>query len=210
LLLLQLGCKVGPRYRTPSAPVPANFKETSDWKQAEPQDTTLKGSWWEMFADAQLTALEEQVNVSNQDIAAAEARFRAARAAIGVAKADLFPTLTVGAASTTSRVSSSRTVSRTGFSSGTGTFYQLPMDVSYEADAWGRIRGTVEASTATAQANAADTETLRLSVHSELALDYFQLRGLDEEQKLFQSSIAAFEQALQLTTNRYKQGVVSQ
>ncbi len=203
-------CTVGPKYKVPTSPTTAAFKETKDWKQAEPQDATLRGKWWEMYGDPDLNALEEQVNVSNQNIAAAEGRFRAARAAVRVANAGRYPTVTIGANSSTSQISVNRsTASRTAFSTGTGSVYQIPIDVSYEADVWGRIRRTIEANVDAAQASAADVETIRLSSYSELADDYFQLRGLDEELKLFQTNIGDYEQALQLTMNRYNQGVAS-
>src|SRR5215469_935134 len=170
--------------------------------------------------NSELNALEAQVNISNQNIAAAEAQFRAARAAIRVARSGLFPTVTVVPNTTTSQfpvtrsgsntnvISGSNTVST--FSSGTNTFYQLPLDLTYEVDLWGRIRRTIESDVANAQASAADIETIRLSTHAELAVDYFQLRELDEEQKLYVSTIGAFQEALQLTLNRYHQGVASQ
>jgi NodT family efflux transporter outer membrane factor (OMF) lipoprotein len=205
------GCKVGPKYTIPPAPVPANFKEQppANWKEAQPQDTLLKGNWWEIFGDAQLNALEEQVNVSNQNIAVAEAQFRAARAAVGIANADLFPTVTVSPTANNSRFASTRTLNLPGFNVGTGTFYQLPINVSYEADLWGRIRSNIAANIATAQATAADLENVRLSMQADLAQDYFQLRGLDEEARLYESTIAAFQRALELTNNRYEEGVAS-
>ena len=209
-VLLLSSCKVGPHYHTPSAPIPPSFKESAEWKQAEPQDSRLRGDWWQTFGDPDLNMLEEQIDVSNQNIAAAEARFRAARAAIGITGADLAPTLTVGGSSTTSRISPNRATGRPSFSAVTGTFYQLPIDLSYEADAWGRVRRTIEGNVDTAQATAADLETMRLSMHAEAAVDYFQLRGLDEEEQTLQASIVAFEKGLELTTNRYRQGVVSQ
>jgi len=199
LLIILTSCSVGPKYRTPTAPVSPAFKETAGWKQAQPQDDVLREKWWELFSDPQLNTVEEQVNVSNQTIAVAEAEFRAARAAIGVARSGLFPALNVGASAVTSRTSTSPNRAS----------YVLPMQLSYEADVWGRIRRSIEAQVASAQASAADIETARLSIHSELALDYFELRGLDEQQRLFEATVAAFDQALQLTTNRYNQGVVS-
>jgi multidrug efflux pump len=208
-LMLLNACKVGPKYRVPAAPIPPAFKETAEWKQAAPQETNARGNWWEVFEDETLNMLEQQVNVSNQDIAAAEARFRAARAGVRVAKADLYPTVTVSPQTTTARIPTNRISSRTGLSSVNGTFYQLPIDVTYEVDAWGRIRNNIQANKATTQATAADIETVRLSSHAELAMDYFQLRGLDGEKKLFEETIKAFERALELTRNRYKQGVVS-
>jgi NodT family efflux transporter outer membrane factor (OMF) lipoprotein len=210
LLLFLSSCKVGPTYKTPATPVPATFKESADWKPADPQETALRGKWWEAFNDPQLSTLEEQVDVSNQNVATAEAQFRAARAAIKVARADLFPTVTAGVSATNSRISPNRSPGRPGFNVTTGTVYQIPIDVSYEADVWGRIRRTIEANADLAQATAADLETIRLSMHAELAVDYFQLRGLDEDSRIFRENITAFEQNLQLTINRYNQGIVSQ
>ena len=152
LWLLLSSCKVGPTYKTPPAPVSTNFKEPppANWKEAQPQDTALRGNWWEMFGDAQLNALEEQVNVTNQNIAAAEAQFRAAQAAVRVAGANLFPTVTIGANVTTTRTPPTRTSTRLGFNVGTATFYQLPIGVSYEADLWGQVRRNIEANIETA------------------------------------------------------------
>ncbi|HYR41913.1 MAG TPA: efflux transporter outer membrane subunit [Terriglobia bacterium] len=213
-------CSVGPKYKTPPAPVPPafkepppdNFKETDQWKPAAPRDDTLRGNWWEMFGDTQLNDLEAQVNTSNQNIAAAEAQFRAARAAVQAARSGLFPTLTLNAGTTRSGGGGNRAVVGAGnvVRASSGTFYTFPLDLSYEVDVWGRVRRTMEASAATAQASAADLETIRLSTHAELALDYFELRGLDEEQRLFEQTVAGFEEALQLTTNRFNQGVVSE
>jgi NodT family efflux transporter outer membrane factor (OMF) lipoprotein len=212
---LLYGCTVGPKYRVPASPSapafkeppPSNFKESGEWKPADPQDATVRENWWETYGDSLLNDLESQVNVSNQNIAGAEAQFRSARAAIRVAKSGLFPTVTIGANSTSSQNASSF-VNRGGVG-GTGTFYQIPLDVTWEADLWGRIRRAIENNVDLAQASGADLETIRLSMHSELALDYFQLRGLDEETKLFQASIASYEEALQLTVNRYNQGIAS-
>src|SRR6266436_4871474 len=220
LLCFLSACSVGPKYKTPPAPVPPafkepppdNFKETDEWKPAAPQDDRLRGNWWEMFSDPQLNDLEAQVNVSNQNIAAAEAQFRAARAAVQAARSGLFPSLTLNAGSTRSGGGGNRAVVGAGnvVRASNGTFYTLPLDLSYEADVWGRVRRTIEAAAATAQASAGDLETIRLSTHAELALDYFELRGLDEEQRLFDQTVAGFEQALELTTNRFNQGVVSE
>jgi len=207
-LLLTASCSVGPKYRTPSAPVPPAYKQAVDgWKEAHPQDGTIRGIWWDMFVDPQLNALEEQVDISNQTLAVAEAQFRSARAAIRVARSDLFPTVTPTFTATKFRTSPGGLTTGTRLSS--GTFYTLPFDVSYEADLWGRVRNTVQSQIATAQASAADLETARLSIHAELATDYLQLRGLDEQQRLFDATVAAYERALELTMNRYNEGVSS-
>ena len=212
LFLVAAGCTVGPKYKLPASPATPNFKEPppNNWKEAQPQDSELRGNWWEIFGDADLNGLEDQVNVSNQNIAAAEARFRSARAAIRIARSGLFPTVTVGANSTTQRVSPNRANSGALITTGPTTLYELPLDINYEVDLWGRVRRMIEANVDVVQATAADVETIRLSMHAELAQDYFQMRGLDDEEKLFQSTIVAYQQALQLTTNQYNQGFVSQ
>ncbi len=212
VLCMVCACAVGPNYKRPSAPVPASYKEqnlaegeASPWKAAEPSDATARGKWWETFGDPQLNALEDQVDVSNQNIAQAQAQYRGARAAVRGARADYFPTVSTSPSVTRSRTGSSRTSP----TPTTVTQYELPVDASYEVDVWGRVRRSVESSVAGAQASAADLEAVRLSMHAELAADYFQLRGLDSEKQLLDSDVAAFEKALQLTLNRFNQGVVS-
>jgi NodT family efflux transporter outer membrane factor (OMF) lipoprotein len=212
LAAMAAACTVGPRYERPAAEVPPAFKEQppAGWKTAQPQDGALRGAWWEAYGEPRLNALEEQVAVSNQSLAQAEAQFRGARAAVALARAGLFPTVSVGAQVTTSRGSSSRSSSGAGSAqSGTATVYQVPVDVSYEADVWGRVRSGIEANIASAQASAADVETIRLSLQAELAVDYFQLHGLDQERQLLDSTAAAYETALKITTNRHDQGVAS-
>jgi NodT family efflux transporter outer membrane factor (OMF) lipoprotein len=211
------GCAVGPKYARPSALAPPmykeepppDFKEHEGWKLAAPADETLRGKWWEIFKDPQLNALEEQVNVSNQNLAQAEAQYRAARAAVHVARAGRYPTVTGGVLTTGSHQSANRGVGR-GFTVGTQSDSQIPFNFSYEADIWGRVKSTIDASVANAQATAAELETMRLTLHAELAADYFQLHGLDAEKKLLDSTVEAYGKALQLTINRYNQGVVSQ
>jgi NodT family efflux transporter outer membrane factor (OMF) lipoprotein len=217
LALLATACLVGPNYKTPSTDVPAAFKEQpppgvapGDWKPAQPQDAAHRGKWWEIFGDASLNALEEQVAVSNQTLAQAEAQFRGARAAVKEARAGLFPTVTAGASVTNSRAGAGRATSTSGTAgNGTTTVYQVPIDVSYEADVWGRVRRLIEANVATAQASAADVETMRLSLQAELAADWFQLHGLDQQRQLLDSAIAGYEKTLQINVNRHNQGVAS-
>ncbi|HEX5854173.1 MAG TPA: efflux transporter outer membrane subunit [Thermoanaerobaculia bacterium] len=212
LSLLLSGCAVGPNYKRPTAPVPAAYKEAqppagdtaaamAQWKPAEPRDDASRGKWWELFEDPDLNALEEQVNVSNQNIAQAEAQFRGARAAVRGARADFFPTVTASASATRSKGTTAPAA--------TTTVYALPVDLSYEVDVWGRVRRGVEASVAGAQASAADLETVRLTMHTELALDYFELRGIDTQRQLLDANVAAYDKALQMTMNRFNQGVVS-
>jgi NodT family efflux transporter outer membrane factor (OMF) lipoprotein len=211
LALLASACTVGPKYQRPTAVIPPAFKESppAGWKAAQPQDGALKGKWWEIFNDPQLNALEEQVNVSNQNIAQAEANFRNARAAIMVARAAHYPTVNGGTSATAVRQSSNRSFAGRGFATSTVADYLLPLSASYELDVWGRIRRIIEASVDNAQATAADLETARLLMASELAADYFQMRGLDAERQLLDSAVGAYEKALQLTTDRFHQGIAS-
>lgn len=205
-------CSVGPNYVRPAVNVPAGYKEVDGWKLAQPQDDTLRGAWWAMFGDPELNALESEIDISNQNIAAAEAAFRQARALVQEARAQYFPTVTIGfGATSTSR---STTISGAGAGSSssgrtTTTQYSLPVDVSWEIDVWGRIRRLVESRRAGAQASAADVETARLSARAELAQDYFQARALDAEQKLLDETVADYQKSLELTHNRYAAGVVS-
>ncbi|MFB3884851.1 MAG: multidrug efflux RND transporter permease subunit [Thermodesulfobacteriota bacterium] len=202
------GCKVGPNYVKPDTEVPTSYKEAEGWKRAQPGDHLIRGAWWEIFNDPELSALEVEINISNQNVAGAEARFRQALAVAQAARSAFFPTVTVG----TSVVRSSRS---TTLSQGektkrtTSTDYLLPGVVSWELDVWGRVRRLAEAGTASAQASAADIETIRLSVQAELAQNYFLLRALDGQKQLLEETITAYQKTLELTRNRYSGGVVS-
>ena len=207
-------CTVGPNYVRPSAPAPVQdaFKESEGWKVAQPADGRLSGAWWQLFNDPQLTALEEQVVISNQTIAAAEAQVRQARALVQASRAGYYPTVTVGASVTRSqRGVASSTIG--GVSTGSGvsnsTAYSLPFDLSWEADVWGKIHRTVEASRDSAQASEADLAAARLSAQAELAQDYFLLRIQDAQKVLLDETVAAFQKALDLTRNRYQGGVAA-
>jgi NodT family efflux transporter outer membrane factor (OMF) lipoprotein len=203
---------VGPKYRQPSAPAPQafkeqppdSFKESDGWKRSQPSDQVLRGKWWELFGDSTLNELEEQVTISNQDLKAAEARFREARALIRFNRAAQFPTITVGSGISSVRASSNRPNFRSS-SNATGDFV-LPFDLSYELDVWGRVRRTVAAAREEAQASAADLETVRLSLQAELAFDYFELRAADAQRQLLDDTVKAYADALKLTTNRYVGG----
>ncbi len=209
-LFLSPACMVGPDYKRPAAPVPAAYKENANWPAAQPSDSTLRGNWWEIFGDPSLIALEEQVTVSNQTLKEAQAQFLQARAAVRFSRAAFFPVLTVSPSA--SRVRESGTQPFSGpFSAGvTANDFTIPFDASYEADVWGRVRRTVEAARAGAQASAADVETVSLSLHAELALDYFQAHSLDAEIQLLNSTVTSYTKALELTQSRYKGGVASQ
>ena len=209
-LLLLSGCSVGPRYAKPATVTPPEYKELpQNWKTAQPSDEIAKGKWWEIFQDPQLNALEEQINVSNQTLKGAQAQYEQARAIVRVNRSNLYPTVTAGVTATRSHLSSDRPNGALA-SKSTYTDLQLPFDASYEADVWGRVRRTVEAARANAQANAADLESVRLSLHAELASDYFQLRTLDADYQLLNSTVQAYGKALELTQNRYSGGISSQ
>jgi len=210
VLIFLGGCTVGPNYVRPVAMpvIPASYKEVNGWKPAQPKDEVIKGSWWQVFNDPQLNALEEQVAVSNQNVLAAEASFRQANALIQSAKAGYYPTITAGAS--VSRAHTSATLGNFGNSSKSdSTTYTLPVDISWEADIWGRVRRSVEASRAGAQASEADLAALRLSSQAQLAQAYFQLRAQDAQKELLDATVAYYQKSLDLTKNRYASGVAA-
>jgi NodT family efflux transporter outer membrane factor (OMF) lipoprotein len=211
IAVLQLsGCMVGPKYHTPVAETPSAYKEVGDWKPAQPNDQNLGGSWWTIFQDPELDALERQVNVSNQNLKAAEAQYRQARAAVRYARADYYPTLTTAPSATRSRTSAHRPPPNSIFNGITTNDFVVPFDLSYEIDVWGRVRRTVESNREQAQASAADLATVNLSMHADLAIDYFQARSLDAEEQLLNSTVKEYEQALELIQNRYAGGIASE
>jgi NodT family efflux transporter outer membrane factor (OMF) lipoprotein len=206
--LLIGGCSVGPKYVKPAAEIPPAYKENANWKPAQPSDQAQKGNWWEIFQDPQLNALEEKVNVSNQTLRAAADRFQEARAVFRQTRSPLFPLVTASVTPTQNRQSKNRAL----HGSTSPTNYSdliLAGDVTYEVDAWGAVRKSVAASRELAQASAADLETIRLSLHAELAFDYLTLRGLDAQKQLFDTNVEAFDKAVQLTESRFQGGVAS-
>jgi NodT family efflux transporter outer membrane factor (OMF) lipoprotein len=208
---LQLtGCVVGPKYHPPTAPAPPAYKEVGDWKPAQPNEQNLGGSWWTIFQDPQLNALEDQVNVSNQNLKAAEAQFRQSRATLRYYRADYYPTVTTAPSATRQRTSSHRPPATSTFDGITYNDFVLPFDVSYQADVWGRVRKNVESFREQSQASAADLATVNLSMHADLAVDYFQARSLDAEEQLLNTTVTQYEQALELTENRFQGGIASE
>jgi NodT family efflux transporter outer membrane factor (OMF) lipoprotein len=201
-LLFSSACMVGPKYQRPGAPAPPAFKEElpTGWKAAQPNDGAPRGAWWKLYNDPRLDALEDQVSISNQNVLAAEAQFRAAKAAVRVARAGLFPTVTAAP---------SVADSRTGEASGVRRLYTIPVDLAYQVDVWGSIRRGVAANSAIAQASAAQLENARLLYQAELAADYFQIQGLDASRQLLDATVKSYEQYVQLTQNRYEGGVAS-
>src|ERR1700674_3306984 len=203
------GCAVGPKYHTPAVQAPPAYKEVGNWKPAQPNDQNLGGDWWKIFQDPQLDALEVQVNVSNQNLKAAEAQFRQARATLRYYRADYYPTVTAGPSATRTLVSANSPTS-TILRGATYNDFVLPFDVSYQADVWGRVRKNVESYREQAQASAADLATVKLSMHADLAIDYFQARSLDAEEQLLNSTVKQYEQALELNENRFQGGIASE
>ena len=204
---LLAGCMVGPDYVRPSTETPTAYKEAGAWKPAEPRDDVSRGKWWEIFGDPQLNALEERVQISNQNVLAAEAQYRQAQAIVQQARAGLFPTL--GGTASTSRSQSPNLANRPVNSTAPVNNYTLSLDATWEIDLWGRVRRQLEASEANAQASAADLETVRLAAQAQLAQSYFLLRVADAQKKLLDDTASAFERSLQLTQNRYAAGVAA-
>jgi len=206
--LLAAGCAVGPDYQRPATAVApdAKYKEADGWKTAQPGDGVDRGKWWQVFGDTQLNTLQEQLQISNQNIQAAEARYRQARAAVQQARSSFLPTIGTSAQSTRGNFVGSSSTGVVG-SKAIGQRYSASLDANWELDVWGRVRRDVEASAATAQASAADLAAVRLSAQAELALDYFQLRISEAQQRLYEKTVADYERSLQLTRNQYAVGV---
>jgi len=215
-LLFAAACTVGPKYARPPVETPAAYKELApgtggaqgEWKLSQPQDQALRGKWWEVFGDPQLNALEDRIEVSNQNLKVAEQQFRQARDLISINRAGLFPTVSAGP-STVVEQTSKNAPQPAGNAGQTLGDLVLPFNLSYEIDAWGRIHRAVEAARENAQASAADLETARLSIHAELASDYFALRGLDAQKQLLDSTVVAYQKALDLTQNRFVGGLAA-
>jgi len=214
LSLALAGCMVGPKYARPTAalapefkePLPDNFKSEDGWKQAQPSDAQLKGDWWTLFNDQQLNTLEAQIDPANQTLKQAEANFRAAREAIRFNRASEAPTIGVAPSVGTVRDSNNQPYFNSAEANNGERNFVFPLDLDYEIDLWGRVRRTVAQSREQAQASAADLETSRLSLHAELAVDYFDLRSADAQSKLLRDTVKAFRSALQLTEDRYNGG----
>ncbi len=206
--LVLSGCTVGPRYVRPIVPTAPAFKETDpNWHPAHPSDALPKGAWWTVFNDAGLNALEPQIATNNQTLRAAEANLNRARAQIRINRSALFPAIGAAPFVGAERYSAARPYFNSALANnGTGDL-QLPLDLSWEIDLFGRIRRSVNAAREEAQATAADLENARLSLQAELATDYFELRAADAERKLLNDTVRQYEDALRVTTNRYQGGV---
>ena len=201
------GCAAGPDYVRPQLEAPAQFKEMQGWRPAEPRDALPRGSWWTMFGDRELDALMARVDLSNQTLRAAEARFRQSRALADQARAALFPALSANASATRSK--SPSLSNQPSFAVGAVNNYNVALNTSWELDVWGRVRRSVEAGEASWQASAAELEAARLSAYAALAQNYFALRVADATRQVLQDTVAAYERTLELTRNRYAAGVVA-
>ena len=207
LLTLPAGCNLAPKYQRPPTPAAPAYKEAipTVWKPAAPKDSAIRGHWWEMFGDPQLNSLEDQIDARNPSIAIAVADYTAALAIVKQTRAQYFPTLTTTPSITYSRLSASP------FSQTAGGFtytdYSFPLTASWEPDFWGRIRNSVRANTYAAQASAADLENVRLLAHASLAADYFQLRGVEQQKRILDGTVAAWHNYLDLTSGRYQSGL---
>ncbi len=210
------GCTVGPNYHRPAAVVPEVYKElpppappNGSWKTAAPADATLRGDWWTIFNDPQLSELEGKIKLGNQTLQAAIERFTSAQATVRQARADFYPTLAAGPTIQRERLSYHRPTFNT-LSPSQYNDFAVSGQASWEPDFWGRVRRNVESVRANMQASAADLANVELSVRAELALDYFQLRGLDAQQKLLDDTVANYKDYLALTVRRQKGGVATE
>jgi NodT family efflux transporter outer membrane factor (OMF) lipoprotein len=215
-------CAVGPNYQRPKVPGAADYadgayKEQADWKPAQAADASERGNWWEIFGDPVLDELQQQIDVSNQSLKQAEAQYRQATALVESARASLWPTLSVSLSAIRSgrysnssgNIVSGGTVIGGGAGSTISKSYQLPVAATWEPDLWGGVRRQVEGQVANAQASAATLADTRLSLHATLAQTYFQLRIADEQKRLLDDTVDAYQKALQLTQNQYNVGVAA-
>ena len=220
LVALTTACTVGPNYVRPITPVTnATFKEAAaqGFRPARPSDAIDRGAWWSIFQDPVLDSLIRRIDVSNQNLRAAEAAYRLARNVVSESRAAAFPTLGLSGSAQRSKSGGARSVGGTIIDGGSTASAQASavsnytgtLGLSWSVDVWGRIRRTVESNSAAAQASAADLASARLSAQAELASDYLQLRVLDEQQRLYDATVAGYRRALQLVENQYKVGVVA-
>ncbi len=204
---LSLGaCTLGPDYQRPSLPLADAFRQAEGWKPATPADALQRGDWWQLYGDAELDALVGRLNLANQDLAAAQAQYRQARALVRSTRAQLFPILSGSAGA--SRGAQGSSSDSGNFGTGVGERYDLGLNASWEADLWGRLRRSVEASRANLEASAADLAAARLSLQAELVQTYLQLRVIDEHRRLLAQTVEAYARSLRLTENQYRAGIV--
>ncbi len=209
LVFCVTGCTVGPNYHRPSAPTTPEFKAVAGWQPAQPSDQQLRGHWWEVYEDPELNTLEDKVSVSNQSLKVTMTQYTQARAMVQYQRANYFPFLSAGAGVTRLRESENRATYFPGIENQYNDF-SLPLDVTWEPDIWGRVRRTVRAARENAQASAGDVVNVQLILQAELALDYFQMRGLDSQQSILDQTVVAYEKSLRLTLQLFHAGLDSQ
>jgi NodT family efflux transporter outer membrane factor (OMF) lipoprotein len=199
-------CAVGPNYQRPAVEAPATFKEApAGWKPAEPQDALARSKWWEVFGDSELNALVERVAGANQTLRESLANYNRAQALARQARAAFFPTLSGNVSTTRGSASASNSFG----GRGAVTQNQASLSASWEPDLWGNVRRSVESQEASVAASRADLESTRLSLQAQLVQNYFQLRIADAQRTLLEEAVQAYTRSLELTRNRYTQGVVT-
>ena len=207
-VLLASGCTVGPAYVRPTTPDISSYKEAEGWVPAAPADALERGPWWQLFGDPVLSGLAAQVEVSNQNVAAAVAAYAQARAVVREQQAAIFPTVALNSGANRSHSGTSGS-SATGNGGRTGNSYQLSIGSSWEPDVWGRLGQAIDSAAASAQASAADLASARLSAQGELAINYLSLRQVDAQRALLKTTLEAFTRSLQITQNRYAAGIAA-
>ncbi|MEI7052276.1 efflux transporter outer membrane subunit [Pseudomonas koreensis] len=201
-------CAVGPDYQRPQTAEVAQYKEAKGWRQANPSDSLARGAWWELYGDQQLNGLIEKLNSSNQTVAQSEAQFRQAQALVRSARGAFYPSVDLSVGKTrSSQGTGSSSSSLSSSASGIRDTYNAQLGVSWEADIWGKLRRGLEANEASAQASFADLAAMRLSQQSELVQNYLQLRVIDQQKRLLEATVAAYEKSLQMTQNQYRAGI---
>ncbi|MES2236721.1 MAG: efflux transporter outer membrane subunit [Pseudomonadota bacterium] len=201
-------CAAGPDYKRPDVETPSAYKEAEGWKQASPRDEARIGNWWELYCDAQLNGLVQQVAVSNQNVRAAQAQYRQAAALLDATQAQYFPAVSSGVSGSRGQGATSPSSTST-VTPGTPirNTVRVSLNASWEADVWGRIRRDVEANEALTQVSAADLRAALLSAQATLVQSYLQLRVLDAQRRMLDEIVVAYERSLQITKNRYEAGV---
>ena len=202
------GCAIGPDYQRPQTAAPLEYKQAAGWTQANPSDSLARGAWWELYGDQQLNGLVEKLNSSNQTIAQSEAQFRQAQALVRSARGAFLPSadLSVGKTRSSQGTGSSNS-SLTSSSSGIRDTLNAQVGVSWEADVWGKLRRGLEANEASAEASLADLAAMRLSQQSELVQNYLQLRVIDEQKRLLEATVEAYQRSLKMSENQYRAGI---
>lgn len=215
-LALIPGCRIGPHYHAPAPPAvtapnykesTVNFHDADGWKVASPQDAMIRGNWWKVFNDPELNSLEEQLNVNNQNLRIYFENYMAARALIAEARAQYWPTISLGPSFTRSKTSANQIVSSTATTGRTYSLWNAPLDVSWAPDFWGKIRNQVHQAQYAAQASAADLQVETLTEQASLAEYYFEIRGQDMLQTILNETVAADQKSLDYNQAQYDTGI---